>query len=420
MPIARRRIRRGISGRRRGVRGGRRIFRGGRSFTRGMRRSGGSGFRTSYKRKRFSKAGSFRRRRSSGMKRTLARARKFFGSSRGTLASHERSVYVDFRDAIKAGFNTVPLTEVTNPAQDYRMVTMFYEDGQQYHEAVANSVASLAAAVTSNPASNVVPAMTSGSTFVEYDMVPFFMQYYIMNPSISTIQCWVEVWAIRPGFAPRVSIADDWLRFSDDNAVGPVYTGMIHTINTSTTTQARPSLHNVSLSTANGAAQWPNSTAANANALTAHMAQVFDGRDSWRRRAYKLLSKRKMMVIPPGAVQRFRVRISYMRRTISQFADDATYPDYFASDRLVVIKWNTLMGTVASALESTHLSEKVHIVVARKAKIHMHMIEKSPKINIQMVNNHDATNTNYIASAVSEHIQRMEVTKTAQQLEQVP
>ena len=79
------------------------------------------------------------------------------------------------------------------------------------------------------------------------------------------------------------------------------------------------------------------------------------------------------------------------------------------------------MGTVSGALETTHFSEKVHLVVARKAKFTTTAVLKFPEVNMQVVEQQGVAGTarDYNTTAVSDHIQRMEVTKTAQQIETV-
>ncbi len=81
------------------------------------------------------------------------------------------------------------------------------------------------------------------------------------------------------------------------------------------------------------------------------------------------------------------------------------------------------MGTVSGFLESAHMSEKIHIVVGRQASIKGTMVQRIPFVKCQLVYSHDGAvgvGTDYLASAVTEHAEVMEVTKSAQQIEQVP
>lgn len=353
------------------------------------------------------------------MKRGL---RNIVGSSRGEPTGAVRKIFFDYRDAIKCGFNTAGFTEVNTPAQDYRMVTMFSETTLKYFSLVSEKLRQgLLPVDTTNTTSAGVGTLVTSGGFFETDIPPFLMNYYLMNPSISPIEVWVEVWCVRRGFLPRISMADDYLRSSDDNDSGPVYSGVRWNLD-NTQTALPPKIHNVTLASGAVANQLPMDEAKNANALLPNVMQIFSGNDSHRRRGYKLLSKRRRIVIPPGGVNKFRVKISIPRWMVQAFATDGTYPYFVGGDRLVVIKWSPLMGTVTGSLETTHFSEKVHLVVARKAKFVGIASSKRPTIHMQVVEQQGVTGTtrDYNTSAVTDHIQRMEVTKTAQQIETVP
>lgn len=346
------------------------------------------------------------------------RLRSIVGGPLGVPPYTRRMVF-DYRDAIKCGYNSTALTEVNTPAQDYRMVTMFPETMLRYYNFVSAKVkGAIAAANTSNTGS-VSYSDYNGNLF-EVDLPPFMMNYYIMNPSISPIEVWVEVWCIRRGFLPRVSMADDYLRMSDNNVNGPVYSGSRWNLD-NTETPLPPAIHGVPVNTSTVVGQLPMAQS-NSNALMNSGMQIWSGNQSYRRLAYKMLSKRRRIVIPPGGINKFKVKLSCPRHMIPDFATDATYPYFVGGDRLVVIKWSSLMGTVSGNLETTHLSEKVHIVVARKARFVGTGCLKQPNFNIQVVEQQGVAGTtrDYNTTAVADHIQRMEVTKTAQQIETVP
>lgn len=347
------------------------------------------------------------------------RLRLMVGGPNGT-SINTRRVTFDYRDAIKCGYNSTALTEVNTPAQDYRMVTIFPETMLRYYNFVsARTRGAFDAVDTSNPGSTNHGFFSTSQLF-EVDLPPFMMNYYIMNPSISPIEVWVEVWCIRRGFLPRISMADDYLRMSDDNIVGPVYSASRWNLD-NTETPLRPAIHGVPVNTSSVPNQLPPAQV-NSNALMNSGMQIWSGNQSYRRLAYKLLSKRRRVVIPPGGINKFKVKLSCPRHMIDRFATDATYPYFVGGDRLVVIKWSSLMGTVTGALETTHLSEKVHIVVARKARFVGDGVIKQPNFKVQVVEQQGVAGTtrDYNTTAVSDHIQRMEVTKTAQQIETVP
>ena len=351
--------------------------------------------------------------------------RKLFavqGSSRGTAGYNTRTMHFDYRDALKCGFNTASLTEVNTPAQDYRMVSLFPEIMSRYFGLITERMRLGAlAAATTNTGSSLLSTLAGDSRFMEYDVPPFLMNYYLMNPSISPVEVWVEVWCNRRGFAPRYTMAQDYLNVSSDNDMGPVYTGARWNLD-GTQTSMPPAIHGVVLSSTLVADAYPNDQAKNANALLPHTMQIFSGNSSWRRRAYKVLSRRRRIVIPPGGVSKFRVKMSFPRKIVNAFALDASFPSFNGGDRLVVIKWSPLMGTVTGALETTHFSEKVHLVVARKAKFVGYATVKYPDTYCQVVEQQGVSGAtrDYNTTAVADHIQRMEVTKTAQQIETVP
>lgn len=353
----------------------------------------------------------------------MRKARRFFGSGRG-VPQHTRKIDFDYRDAVKCGMNTATLTEITTPAQDYRMVTLFQESTMRMFSLVAQKMGvAIPSANTSHAGDpNGVAALNANGSFVETDVPPFLMTYYLMNPSISPMEVWVEVWCVRRGYAPRDSMAEDYLKVGDDNSIGPVFNATRWNRDDGQT-DLPPKIHSVALDSSMRADDWPRDEVKNANAVLPHVMQIFTGNDSWRRRAYKMLSRRRRIIIPPGGIHRFKVKINIPRQMIDKFAFDATYPLFLGGDRLVVIKWSTLMGTVTGALETTHLSEKVHLVVARKAKFVAYASLKHPNIHMQVVEQQGTVGTttrDYNVTGVADHIQRMEVTKSAQQIESVP
>ena len=212
----------------------------------------------------------------------MKKLRETVGSLRGD-PYHVRTIHWDYRDALKCGFNTASLTEVNTPAQDYRMVTLFPEVVSRYFSLISERYRlGIAAAQTTNTASSAVAGLATTTQFFECDIPPFLMSYYLMNPSISPIEVWVEVWCVRRGFLPRYSMAQDYLSVSDNNDYGPVFSSVRWNLD-GTQTSLAPHIHNVPLSSTLTPDMYPNDEAKNANALLPHTMQIFSGNSSWRR-----------------------------------------------------------------------------------------------------------------------------------------
>ena len=344
-----------------------------------------------------------------------------FGTSPGV-----RKFEIVLKDAIKCGYNTAAVTESAFPAQDYRMISGFETTVKNF----ALPVYELDSVdpgddVAGNGVEWKIPyaSATNSVTLAYYK--PIMMHYFVMNPSNSTICLDVSVWCWKKGFSSRnpfnggaLALEDMVLSYLTANAQTSVGTGLIVQGSDEKTVAVtvKPYLHAVG---SNPAPARMNTTQ---NALYAGVDQIFS-LQSLRRRCVKRLSSRKCVAIPPGQIYKFKVMYRMPQGMPIDFATSGAYPEYCGFDRFVMLKWSTQMGTVSSELESAHLSEKVHIVVGRTASIKGTMVQRIPLVKAQLVYTHDGNygiGTNYSSSAVTEHAQVMEVTKSAQQLEQVP
>jgi len=328
---------------------------------------------------------------------------------------------VVWKDAIKCGYNAPdPITEVTYPAQDYRMISDFLYPNYLIGSIVNTCANSISKASTQYGATGTqdpvwkVPSV--GSTTQAY-VRPFFIEHYVFNPSNSTICLDVEVWCWRRGFmnTAAVSMQDVYLNGLDaTNMETEQLTAFLQgdVTDPEVTLQVAPQLHSVAMG-------YPHDEAANARRGPEQIMHI----KKLRMRSLKMLSKRRCVAIPPGGIYHFKVKMNYPNGFPTDAFIGNAYPDYTANHRMVILRWNTQTGTVASALESSHMSEKVHIVVARRFCLRGYMEQRIPDLKVQMATQHDGVfpvGTNYIGSPVTEHLQLMQVTKSAQQVETVP
>jgi len=244
---------------------------------------------------------------------------------------------------------------------------------------------------------------------------PVMMNYFVFNPCNATIALDVEVWCWRRGFAKETSgLQDTYFNgfeyASEDVSTQVLYQGDERTYALS----LPPTLHGVPVL----------ATGVNAsNARKQDIRQLHDV-TRLRMRCMKLLSRRKQVMIPAGRIFKFRVLHRLPNGLpVHVVSGYAGYGQAVDCQRLVVLKWHTLMGTVPGELESSHLSEKVHIVVARRCNVRGTFVNRVPNIKGDLVYQHDGTfpaGTNYVGTLVNEHLAVQEVTKTTQNLEQVP
>jgi len=325
-----------------------------------------------------------------------------------------------WKDAIKCGFNAPDdVTEVNWPAQDYRMISDFTYQNALFGSIVNSCANVVSKAVTNNTTGTQDPVWkvpSVGSTTQAY-VRPFYIDHYVFNPSNSTICLDVEVYCWRRGFMPsdQATMPACYYNGIDaDNMDIEQGTAFLQgdPFDPSITLNVRQQIHGVS---------FPGNTVATNNAQKTfeqimHLKKL-------RLRAIKLLSRRRCVAIPPGGIYHFKIKMRYP----GGFPTDAflkpSYAQYMGNERMVILRWNTQMGTVASALESSHMSEKVHIVLGRRFCLKGHIDQRVPDLKVQMATQHDGVfpvGTNYIGTPVAEHLQLMQVTKSAQQVETVP
>ena len=343
-----------------------------------------------------------------------------YGTSPGV-----RKFDIRMKDAIKCGYNTVAHSEVTFPAQDYSMISGFESTPKNFAVPAQNlDTIAVANDSVSNPNEWKVPYTNPSNSVTLVFYKPIVMHYFVMNPSNSTICLDVSVWAWRKGFSNRnpfngnpITLEEMVLHYLSGNAQSGTATALRMEQDEKTLGLASiPKIHLIQ------AVPSPAAISTTENALRGGIDPIFPVQ-SLRRKCVKRLSTRKCVAIPPGQIYKFKV----MYRMPQGLAIDAftggAYPEYCALDRFVMLKWSTQMGTVSSFLESAHLSEKVHIVVGRTASIRGTMVQRIPLVKCQLVYSHDGAvgvGTDYVQESVNEHAEVMEVTKTAQQIEQVP
>ena len=324
-----------------------------------------------------------------------------------------RRVTCIVKDAVKCGYNTTEDTEAKFPSQDYRMISLFESVPEKFTKPVREALKPTAS-LTGQDASWSVgfPSILSDVHLIYYK--PIVMSYMVMNPCNSTICLDVEVFSWKRGFSPLDASMTLSKMYTDviadaDNAIA---TGILmqhdeitHAVNTA------PQIHG------QFSVAVPTITE---NAVNKGIDQIFH-LPRLRQRFLKRLSSRKCVAIPPGGIFKFKV----VYRVISGIPDlhNTPYPVNHSMDRLVVLRWATQMGTVASELESSHLSEKVHIVVGRRCAIRATVYQRVPPVVAQVVYNHDGAwpgGTNYMGTAVSEHLAVQQVTKSTQNIETTP
>lgn len=343
-----------------------------------------------------------------------------YGTSPGV-----RKFEIILKDAVKCGYNTVGDSEVTFPAQDYSMVSGFESTCKNFAVPAKNlEDISLADDMTGNPVQWKIPYTSISNSVTVVFYKPIVMHYFVMNPSNSTICLDVSVWAWRKGFSNRnpfngspLTLEEMVLHYLTGVAQASTVTGIVMEQDEKTLgVVVPPKIHNFAL-TAN-----PGSIALNENALKLGVDQVFPIQ-SLRKKCVKRLSTRKCVSIPPGQIYKFKVMYRMPQGLSIDAFTGGAYPEYCGLDRFVMLKWSTQMGTVGGFLESAHLSEKIHIVVGRQASIKGTMVQRIPTVKCQLVYSHDGpvgAGTDYIGEPVGEHTAIMEVTKSAQQIEQVP
>jgi hypothetical protein len=330
------------------------------------------------------------------------------------------------KDALKCGYNTAALTEVNFPAQDYRMISGFETTVKNFALPAAElEYVATGDDVAGNPPEWKIPYAVPANSVVLVYYKPIVMHYFVMNPSNSTICLDVSVWCWKKGFSNRNPFNGN--RMTLEEMVLNYFAGMSQTsVGTALIVQGSDE-HTIAATGLPGIHAQPSTVAAppvatTANALLKGIDQVFP-LQSLRHRCIKRLSVRKCVAIPPGQIYKFHVMYRMPQGLPIDFSTNGGYPEFCGFDRFVMLKWSTQMGTVSSVLESAHLAEKVHIVVGRTASIKGTMVQRVPLVKAQLVYTHDGdlgVGTNFRQSAVSEHAQVMEVTKSAQQLEQVP
>jgi hypothetical protein len=333
-----------------------------------------------------------------------------FGSS-----PFSRKFSLVMRDAIKCGYNTELNTESVFPAQDFKMISSFEYRLVNFTGPVSNLI-NPAAGNTLFPAKvpQFFPTGLPNTVTLAY-YKPVMMNYFVFNPCNGTIALDVEVWAWRRGWAiENIGLQDTYFHGyeyeTEDVNTALLYNGDERTFAVNTF----PQIHSVPISTA--------STVVN-NSRKAEIRQMHDPA-RLRMRCMKLLSSRKRVQIPPGRIYRFRVMHRLPQGLPANIVSGyAGFGQDVSVQRLVVLKWSTLMGTVPGVLESSHLSEKVHIVVARRATIRGSFVQRVPNLKADLVYSHDGdldVGTNYLGTAVDEHLAVQEVTKSTQNIENVP
>lgn len=337
-----------------------------------------------------------------------------FGTRPGT-----RRFAVNFKDAIKLGYNDAVNTEIAFPAQDYRMVSDFTYTCEFLGSMVQYVGSAISKASTQYPAnpSDAVWEIPSVLSTTQVFTKPFMMDHYVLNPTNSVVCLDVEVYCWRKGFGPNSGATLSQLYFdghglTSESTVTSFLQGDKNDPNI--TLNVAPQLHGVAI----GIASTKINNARKTVEQLFHTKRVRMG-------ALKLLSKRRCVAIPPGGIYHFKVKMRYPSGfPTDYFTTGVTNAGkFFGNQRLVILKWNTQMGTVTGTKEQSHLSEKVHLVLARRFCFRGYMEQRVPDVRAQYVVNHDGVfpaGENYIGTAVNEHLQIMEVTKSAQQVEQVP
>lgn len=342
-----------------------------------------------------------------------------FGTSPGI-----RKFEIIMKDAVKCGYNTTAHSEASFPAQDYRMVSGFESTPKNFAVPVGlmDSIP-IGYDTIANPVEWKVPFTSPSNSVTLVYYKPIVMHYFVMNPSNSIICLDVSVWCWKKGFSNRnpfngssLTLEGMVLNYVTGVAQSSTFTGIVMEQDEKSGFTTKPKIHTV---VANAS---PAAISTTQNALYAGVDQI-SPLQSLRMKCVKRLSTRKCVSIPPGQIYKFKV----MYRMPQGLAIDAFtgghFPEYCGLDRFVMLKWSTQMGTVSGFLESAHLSEKVHIVVGRQASIKGTMVQRIPLVKCQLAISHDGeigVGTDYINAGVTEHAQVMEVTKTAQQIEQVP
>lgn len=343
-----------------------------------------------------------------------------YGTSPGV-----RKFEIVLKDAVKCGYNTVAHSEVTFPAQDYRMISGF-ETTPKNFAVPAQNLETFPAGVdmNANPQEWKVPFTSVSTSVTQVFYKPIVMNYFVMNPSNSTICLDVSVWCWKKGFSNRNPFNGSPITLEE---MVLHYLGTIGQSSTATSLVMQqdektpglmwfPKIHNIP------SVPSPGAINLNQNALLAGIDQIFP-LQSLRRRCVKRLSTRKCVSIPPGQIYKFKVMYRMPQGLAIDAFNSGGYPEYCGLDRFVMLKWSTQMGTVSGFLESAHMSEKVHIVVGRQASIKGTMVQRIPLVKCQLVYSHDGAvgvGTDYHSAPVTEHAEVMEVTKSAQQIEQVP
>lgn len=334
-----------------------------------------------------------------------------------------RKFTLQLKDAMKCGYNTIGDTEVVFPAQDYAMLSLFESNVKNFfHPSIAVLNPAPGLTLTGSAADYLVPISPVSSYTQLLTWKPIVMKYFVMNPTNTHICVDVEVWCWRKGWCPLIVDGEN------TTTLGRMYTESFgagdHAVATAVLMQSNeqtvavgavPKIHAVDSLAVPSISQ---------NAVKRGIDQIYHLPAVRKQRSLKMLSRRKCVAIRPGGIFSFKVVYRMPQNIPTSYLDTAPgYPTCPGMDRLVVIRWRTQTGTVTGALESSHMSEKVHIVVARSASISGTVRQRLPVVKAQLVFSHDGdlgTGTNYLGTAVTEHLAVQEVTKTSQNIETVP
>ena len=240
-----------------------------------------------------------------------------FGSPPGV-----RKFDIRFKDAVKLGYNTAAFSEISQPAQDYRMVSAFTYNDQTWGH-VAASLNDIDRAHTIYPAGDPPGwrPLSSGAV-TQLFFKPVVFHHYVMNPTIAAICLDVEVYGWRRGYHGITTTLEECYFKGISMNTQSVATARV-------VTQPKDT-YQVSSSVPPGIHTFPSVIApvdaGDTNAKGFAVEQIFNV-ERMRMRQLKLLSKRKCVTIPAGGIYHFKIMMRMPQGIPPEYFSSAEWGD---------------------------------------------------------------------------------------------